>query len=97
MSRVALSTLLAVAAVAVAQDPTGTEPLYSKHFAYPTAIVSNRFCTGYMWERMACTEAATTMERDGCSCGNNNSRFATFKARYTAPPARNRDLSSPDL
>ncbi|GJE89738.1 hypothetical protein PsYK624_058440 [Phanerochaete sordida] len=38
MSRVALSALLAVAAVAVAQDPTGTEPLADKRFTYPTGI-----------------------------------------------------------
>lgn len=44
MSRVALSALLAVAAVAVAQDPTGTEPLADKRFTYPTGIVSNRLC-----------------------------------------------------
>ena len=42
MSRVALSSLMAFAAVAVAQssfDPTGTEPLTDKHFSYPTGIV----------------------------------------------------------
>lgn len=38
MSRVALSALLAAAAVAVAQDPTGTEPLADKRFTYPTGI-----------------------------------------------------------
>ncbi|KIP07807.1 hypothetical protein PHLGIDRAFT_19089 [Phlebiopsis gigantea 11061_1 CR5-6] len=41
MSRVALSSLVAFAAVAVAQssfDPTGTEPLTDKHFSYPTGI-----------------------------------------------------------
>ena len=43
MSRVALSALLAVAAVAVAQDPTGTEPLADKRFTYPTGIVSVHF------------------------------------------------------
>ncbi|KIP05430.1 hypothetical protein PHLGIDRAFT_36459 [Phlebiopsis gigantea 11061_1 CR5-6] len=38
MSRVALSALLAFAALVVAQDPTGTEPLADKHFSYPTGI-----------------------------------------------------------
>ncbi|GJE88853.1 hypothetical protein PsYK624_049400 [Phanerochaete sordida] len=40
MSRVALSALLALAALAAAQDtnPTGTQPLTDKHFSYPTGI-----------------------------------------------------------
>lgn len=45
MSRVTLSALLAVAAIAVAQDPTGTEPLADKHFTYPTGIVSSECCS----------------------------------------------------
>lgn len=51
MSRVTLSAaLLAVAAIAVAQDPTGTEPLADKHFSYPTGIV--RTCNEEPFSRM---------------------------------------------
>ncbi|EKM51725.1 uncharacterized protein PHACADRAFT_177147 [Phanerochaete carnosa HHB-10118-sp] len=38
MSRVALSALLAFSTIAIAQDPTGTEPLTDKSFTYPTGI-----------------------------------------------------------